>query len=184
MKKFSLFLAFAALTFNGCASDTKPEARLVGTGNQEIVVEETFGQGELESLANSGEDLSLNSSSEEYKRTYGRSTAPLYPVFFPFDSSAIDDSQIQNVNDDARYLNDNGGVKVVIEGNTDNRGTKEYNLALGEQRAQSVKRYLIRRGVSASRMTTVSFGDLRPLFYGNDEESWGKNRRADLVILK
>jgi peptidoglycan-associated lipoprotein len=72
-------------------------------------------------------------------------------------------------------------VKVRLEGNTDDRGTQEYNLALGERRAEAVKRYLEAQGVSAARISTVSFGKDNPLCNQNDESCWAKNRRVDFV---
>jgi peptidoglycan-associated lipoprotein len=74
-------------------------------------------------------------------------------------------------------------VKVQIEGHCDERGTIEYNLALGERRANSTKKYLISLGISADRISTISYGKERPLDPGHNEEAWAKNRRAHIVVL-
>jgi peptidoglycan-associated lipoprotein len=74
-------------------------------------------------------------------------------------------------------------VKVQVEGDCDERGTIEYNLALGERRANATKKYLVSLGVSADRISTISYGKERPLDPGHDEEAWAKNRRAHTIIL-
>ena len=81
----------------------------------------------------------------------------------------------------AAWLNGHGGVRVTVEGNCDQRGSREYNLALGQQRADSVKDYLVAHGVSASRIDTVSFGEERPACTGTGEACWAQNRHADIV---
>jgi peptidoglycan-associated lipoprotein len=91
---------------------------------------------------------------------------------------------------DAEILNENGAllmkyptVKIQIEGHCDERGTVEYNLALGERRANSTKRYLISLGISSDRISTISYGKERPLDPGHNEEAWAKNRRAHTIIM-
>ena len=80
----------------------------------------------------------------------------------------------------ARYLRDNASARITIEGHCDERGTREYNLALGERRAATVRSYLQSLGVRASQMSTVSFGEERPVDPGHSESAWAKNRRAVL----
>ncbi|MNE20426.1 Outer membrane protein P6 precursor [compost metagenome] len=72
------------------------------------------------------------------------------------------------------------GARVVLEGNTDERGTREYNMALGERRAKAVQRYLVLQGVSPAQLELVSYGEERPVATGNDEQSWAQNRRVEL----
>ncbi len=99
-------------------------------------------------------------------------------VFFDTDRHDLT-MQARNVLDaQARWLNNYPNVNVVIEGHADERGTREYNLALGEQRAISTKNYLIAMGVDPRRIETVSYGKEQPLVVGNDGESWAQNRRA------
>lgn len=102
-------------------------------------------------------------------------------LYFAFDSSAIDASGKTILDGYAAWLNDHAGVAVTIEGNCDERGAREYNLALGQRRADSVKAYLVNHGVSASRIDTVSFGEERPACNGSGEACWAQNRRADIV---
>ena len=144
---------------------------------------DTFSAGDLESLDSEGANpLAGDTMSEEYRAMYGRSTAPLFPVYFDFDSSAINVDQLDNLNSSGAHLLANKSMSIVVEGNCDARGTTDYNLALGELRAQNVKNYLVNLGVPQGRITTISYGSQRPLYPGNDEDSWAMNRRADLVV--
>lgn len=114
----------------------------------------------------------------------GRTSGPMLPVYFDFDSATIRADQVDRIETNATFMKENTGVDVRIEGNCDPRGTKEYNLALGERRAQSAKKYLVNLGVDESRLSTVSWGEEKLLLYGHDEISWAQNRRADFVIVK
>jgi len=98
-------------------------------------------------------------------------------VYFDFDKSDIRQDAVAGLRAGATALKETG-AKVVIAGHTDNRGSEEYNLALGERRAASVRRYLANLGVSMDQMTIVSYGELRPAVQGNNETAWAKNRRA------
>ena len=82
----------------------------------------------------------------------------------------------------AAWLRENSGVTVTIEGHCDERGTNEYNLALGDRRADSAKAFLVDLGIAASRLTTISYGEERPLCMQQDEECWSKNRRGHFVV--
>lgn len=114
----------------------------------------------------------------------GRTSGPMLPVYFAFDSSTIEGDQITRIEKNAEFLRENPKVHVRIEGNCDPRGTQEYNLALGERRAQSAKKYLINLGVDAANLDTISWGEEKLLLYGHDELSWAQNRRDDFVIVK
>jgi peptidoglycan-associated lipoprotein len=163
----------------------KPEGNLLGSADPGSVQDGTGSvtAGDLEPLAQTGVNPLLpDTTSDEYRAVYGRSTAPLYPVFFEFDSSAIGADQLDKLTSSGAHLLVNDQLRLVVEGNCDERGTTDYNLALGELRALSVKRYLVNLGVADGRISTISFGSQRPLFPGSDEQSWAMNRRADLVI--
>ena len=114
----------------------------------------------------------------------GRTSAPMLPVYFDFDKSDIRADQVERVENNAAFLKKSSTVKIRIEGNCDERGTNEYNLALGERRAQSAKKYLVNLGVADSRLETVSWGEEKTLLFGHDEISWAQNRRDDFVIIK
>lgn len=118
----------------------------------------------------------------EAKISEGRTHEGLLPIYFDFDKSNVRDDQKARIEGNAEFLKANSGMKITIEGNCDERGTNEYNIALGERRAQAAKKYLVNLGVSADTLYTVSYGEERPLLYGHDEYSWAQNRRDDFVI--
>ena len=99
-------------------------------------------------------------------------------IFFEFDSSTISTEAEAILRAKAEWMQRNPSLAIVIEGHCDNRGTTEYNLALGERRAEGVKRFLIDLGVSETRIRTISYGEERPLDRGDGEAAWSKNRRA------
>lgn len=99
-------------------------------------------------------------------------------VFFDTDMSTINAEGRQTLNRQAEWLKKYGNYQVTIEGHCDERGTREYNLALGERRANSARQYLIAQGVPAARLKTISYGKERPDPVGSDEAAWARNRRA------
>ncbi len=103
-------------------------------------------------------------------------------VFFAFDSSVLDDAARQTLERQAAWLKQFPAVSVTIEGHCDERGTREYNLALGDRRANAVKAYLVALGVSPDRIRTISYGKERPADPGHDETAWALNRRAVTVV--
>jgi peptidoglycan-associated lipoprotein len=88
------------------------------------------------------------------------------------------------IDNDAKFLMDNPQIRIEIQGNCDERGSSEYNLALGEKRAKAAKSYVTKLGVAADRIDVVSFGKEQPLDPGHNEAAWAKNRRDDFVIVK
>ena len=104
-------------------------------------------------------------------------------VLFDTDQSDIDDRARSILDSQAAWLARNPRISVTLEGHCDERGTREYNLALGDRRANSAKNYLAARGVSPGRISTISYGKERPLATGSDEASWAQNRRAVTVTV-
>jgi peptidoglycan-associated lipoprotein len=104
-------------------------------------------------------------------------------IYFEFDSSEIKAEYNDMVTAHARYLAANPSMRIRVEGNTDERGSREYNIGLGERRAQAVRRALMLQGVAESQITTVSYGEERPAVTGHTEDSWSRNRRANIVYL-
>jgi peptidoglycan-associated lipoprotein len=105
----------------------------------------------------------------------------LQAVYFDYDSFAINASSRAALEGHAGWLKANGGKSVQIEGHCDERGTTEYNLALGERRATSVRDFLIGKGVPANQLSTISYGEERAAMQGGSEAAWSKNRRAEFV---
>ena len=104
-------------------------------------------------------------------------------VFFGFDKSDLTSEAQATLNRQAAWLKKSSALKVVVEGHADERGTREYNLALGERRATAVKNYLVAAGIPAGRISTISYGKERPIALGSDEASWAKNRRAVTITV-
>ena len=103
-------------------------------------------------------------------------------VFFGFDKSNLSAEAVRVLKVQAEYLKANPEKQIVIEGHADDRGTREYNLALGERRAVAVKNYLISRGVDADRIRVISYGKERPAVVGANEAAWSQNRRAVTLV--
>jgi peptidoglycan-associated lipoprotein len=107
--------------------------------------------------------------------------AAMRVIYFDYDKSDIKPEFASIITQNAQYLAGHPNSKLKLEGNTDDRGTREYNIGLGERRAQAVRRALLLQGVSENQLTTVSFGAERPAVPGDTEEAWAKNRRVELV---
>jgi peptidoglycan-associated lipoprotein len=108
----------------------------------------------------------------------------LKDIHFDFDKYNIQPREAEILKENSALLKKYPGMKFQIEGHCDERGTGEYNLALGERRAYSAKKYLVSLGISPSNILTISYGEERPFDQGHNEEAWTKNRRAHFVILK
>lgn len=102
-------------------------------------------------------------------------------ISFAYDSDTIQSNYLSLLQSHAEFLRNNPNVRIIIEGHTDERGTPEYNIALGERRARAVARYLLSIGVSAEQISIVSYGEEKPLVLGHMESAWVRNRRAVIV---
>ncbi len=109
-------------------------------------------------------------------------SVPSDRIFFALDSYAVDDESRRTLDAQAQWLAANPNVQVTIEGHADERGTREYNLALGDRRANAARDYLQSRGVAATRMQVISWGKERPAVEGSNESAWAQNRRAVTVV--
>ena len=193
-----LLLALSLAFLGGCskknvapytptAGSNKPEGTAIKTSPGTISEEMTPTEESLDTGSGTGKSLGGlalegDQNSNEYKKKYGRSSPQMQPVYFNFDQSTIRDDQITRMEQNAQYLKDNSSTNVIIEGNCDEQGTNEYNLALGERRAMNAQRYLIELGVEDFRIRTISYGEERPLFTGMDEFDYSQNRRDDFVL--
>jgi len=113
--------------------------------------------------------------------TDGGEGLSLEDAFFDFDDFNLRSDAKSALETDGKYLQKNSGARIVIEGHCDERGSVEYNLALGEKRARAAKDYLVSYGIPGNRLTTISYGKERPFDQGHDENAWAKNRRAHVV---
>jgi len=173
------------------AETTPPQTVTQRPAGEEVSPSSTPEAGMVEEVPPFAEEELLEPKSEAWVEKnrqrlllYGRSTPPLKAIFFDFDSYSIREDMKPRLKEAARYLMDHPAVRIELQGNCDERGSSEYNLALGEKRALAVKRYLVNLGISPERLETVSFGEERPLDPGHNERAWALNRRVDLVIIK
>jgi peptidoglycan-associated lipoprotein len=182
MAIFVLF-TFGMTIFTGCA-EKKSVVKSDSTQMQETAPTPiTQSASETAKQASSAEAAKIKESAVEQSSLMGATAkSPVSDINFDFDSSAIgpDARKILNVNAD--FFSKNKVSAIVVEGHCDERGTAEYNMALGQRRAQETKKYLVNLGINESKMTTISYGDERPLDTGNNEEAWAKNRRAHFVV--
>ena len=194
------FLTVSLALIGGCAKksvepytpqagENMPEGQSIGSTDIRspgTITEENMGPSEDTLDAGSGTDEAVGSfgdqNSDEYKKKYGRSSPQMQPIYFNFDQATIRENQIPRMEQNGQYLKDNPAGSIVIEGNCDEQGTNEYNLALGERRAINAKNYLISLGVEEFRIRTTSYGEERPLFTGLDEFDYSQNRRDDFIV--
>lgn len=168
----------------------QPSEKQTGIEKSEIakaeppVVNEGAGPGESLETPPSGLEGTPGMSPAAEVVEGSRTSVGLLPVYFDFDKSIIRPDQVARLEANAQFLRGNAAVKVRIEGNCDNRGTNEYNMALGERRAMGARKYLVNLGIDGSRLSTLSYGEERPVNPGNDETAWAENRRGDFVIVR
>lgn len=135
-----------------------------------------------EGLINGGAAGMSGKSDLQAARNGQKKESGIEDIFFDFDKHIIRDDSLEILKKDAEWFSSNPNTKVVIEGLADDRGTTEYNLALGERRAQSVKKHLIALGVEPLRINTISYGEEKPVCKEHTEECWWKNRKAHFSV--
>lgn len=163
----------AAITLGsaGCSSK-KTGTELEGGGPGAGLSDESLG-------ANSGGSLAL---AQRGQLGAEGDTGPLHDIHFDYDSFELDEQSRQTLQENAEWLKDHPNVRVEIEGHCDDRGTVEYNLALGAKRAAAAKNYLVALGIGRDRITTISYGEELPLCQEQTDECWSRNRRAHFVV--
>ena len=165
-----LLAAAALVAVAGCAHK-RPEVLPPAAGPAPA---EDMGQGPGGPVG----DATVPGSAADFRRSVSSDT-----VHFSVDQYDIDPQARAILDTQAQWLARYPNVRITIEGHCDERGTREYNLALGDRRANAAKNYLAERGVSPARITTISYGKERPVAMGSDEDSWAQNRRAVTVVL-
>ena len=163
-------LALALVT--GCAKKppAEPPPAPVGSGQEGSEDGASYGTGLVS-------DAELDALRRDFIARSGSDT-----VYFATDSHLLDGASRATLDAQAAWLLANSSIRVSVEGHCDERGTREYNLALGERRANAAKNYLAARGVPAARMSTISWGKERPIADGSDASAWAQNRRAVTVL--
>jgi len=157
----------------------------------EKLAQEAGGQKEKEkdqmeggTSAPTGENRGFLAEPERAAETSGtlRSIPDLHDIFFAFNESLLSEEAREILQKNAEWLRSHGPAQILIEGHCDERGTVEYNLALGERRAQGAKDFLLNLGVSSDRISIISYGKEKPFALGHDEEAWAQNRRAHFLL--
>ena len=167
------FLISVLLVLFVAACATKPKDAADASGSGSASSDSSVGDGNITETTGSGivagsqEDLIVNVGDR---------------VFFGYDSSELDSDAQELLQDQVAWLKQYSDVSVIIEGHCDERGTREYNLALGEKRAQAVKNYLISLGISSDRVSTISYGKERPAVVGSNDGAWAQNRRSVTIV--
>jgi len=115
---------------------------------------------------------------------YGKRASRLQRIYFDFDKSRIRTDMRAVIKQNAVLLRSHPGLRITIEGHCDERGSEEYNMALGQRRTRSVRNYLVTLGIDPSRLNTISYGEELPLISGHSREVWSKNRRAEFKIAR
>ena len=169
----------AALCMAGCKYDKAAKGGVPGDGKANA--SDIFTSADIN--ANEG---SLDSLSEaKFDDLYAKCTDVSFaPVYFRFDATKIEESELAKVEAVARHLADDPDRVVTIEGNCDERGSNEYNLSLGDDRAIIISNYLASNGIARNRMETVSRGETNPAVEGHGESAWSQNRRGEFIIWK
>jgi peptidoglycan-associated lipoprotein len=169
-KLVTIICVAAGLFMAGCA---KKEMVLAPNSN----AGQTQGIGQAQGLGQTqGQVQGLGQNGQPVQLGEGKPSS----VYFEFNQSGLNEDAQTTLNADATWLNANLGVNIIVEGNCDQRGTREYNLALGQRRADTVRDYLEQHGVAAKRIDTVSYGKERPRCNGTGPACWAQNRRADI----
>ena len=192
MKRFLLLDAGAAL-LTACETASEIDAIASGASGSSATTTSattsTASSGSSDSSSSSSSSTSSSGASSENTTTYSYDTDPKTAlikvgdrVLFGYDSSELDDDDRSVLDNQAKFLNQNPSLKVTIEGHCDERGTREYNLALGEKRASAVKDYLISVGINSERVSVVSYGKERPQVLGSNKAAWSMNRRSVTTI--
>lgn len=173
--RFKLFSLFAALLLVA-ACETAP-LDTASTGGSGATTSSTSGvSGSSQTAVSTGGEAMAEKPPAEQLSEIGNR------VHFDFDKFDLKPDARTRIRDWAGFLNDNPALLVTLEGNCDERGTREYNLALGSRRAHAVRDFLIGLGIDPNRLTTISYGKERPIALGSDEASWAENRNVHIVV--
>ena len=171
--KVALVVLFLASGIVGCA--TTPPA------TQDSMVDQTdmSQQADAKSAVDTTEDTMKSEAVPSHM-----DLAAMENIYFDFDQFTLSAEARKTLADNAEYLKANSGTQVVIEGHCDERGSDEYNLALGESRALAARNYLVSLGISAKQLSVISYGEEKPAAMGSNEEAWAKNRRAEFKAVQ
>ena len=179
-------IALAAVAFFVAACETASQTSTDSAGESSSSTASSSASTTSSSSGSSGSSGSSSSSSSSAPDPRASAEEALAKigntVYFGYDSSALSDDAQATLSRQAGFLKGNPALTVTIEGHCDERGTREYNLALGERRAAATRDYLLAQGINPARIRVISYGKERPVASGSNETSWSKNRRAATVL--
>jgi len=175
MLKTLLTLA-TIITLSSCAA--KKNRHAADDSQMQVTEDANQTRQPYQTIDNEGQAIELNNAEQQRVEEVEVKDR----VFFGYDSFAVNEEAKKLLNTQAEWLRSDLNINVTVEGHADERGTREYNIALGEKRAKSVKDYLVNNGVAANRINIISYGKERPAFFGATEEIFTKNRRAVTVV--
>ncbi len=181
MKKLLLILVLAVF-IAACAETTKPDADTITEGdNAEYAGATAGGIGDAAGLDGSALEGGMLVSYEEDAINDPNNVLAEKLVYFGFDSNTVSDDYVELVKHHGKYLSFNVNASIRLEGHADERGTREYNVALAEARAQAVKQLMLYEGAGNDQISVISYGEEKPVAFGHDEESMSLNRRVEIV---
>jgi peptidoglycan-associated lipoprotein len=182
-----IFMAGITLICGACAPSTTGKTdsgAAAGAGSRAAGAEQRAGEGQRGKTGESDADKSSLKQLQEGKSPVTAASSPLKDVFFEYDRYDLTSDARTTLRANADWLKSNSSVRVEIEGHCDERGTNEYNLALGAKRAQAAREFLSTLGIPADRLSTISYGEEIPLCREQSESCWKQNRRARFVIVQ
>jgi peptidoglycan-associated lipoprotein len=182
-----IFMAAITLIGGACAPSAtgKPESgSAAGAGSRAPGTEQRAGEGQRGKTGESDADKSSLKQLQEGKSPVTAASSPLKDVFFEYDRYDLTSDARTTLRANADWLKSNASARVEIEGHCDERGTNEYNLALGAKRAQAAREFLSTLGIPADRLSTISYGEEIPVCREQSESCWKQNRRARFVIVQ
>lgn len=176
----ALALTVTVLALSACSKDVQDTSANAATADANAAAQDAAQKGDATGAAVGGQIEDAAAAADAAKAEAEKALLESTTFYFDFDKFDIKQESKQALTAHGAYLAANPAAKVVLEGHTDERGTVEYNLALGENRAKSVKRFLLVQGAAANQVDTVSFGEERPAQLGQNESAWSQNRRVAL----
>ena len=177
--KITTFFAIICLAFLfSCAGKKNAATEAQKNKGKDAMTEEKVAS---EQQAKEAQEARLREEEAAKSKSSG-SLEALERIYFDFDDANLREDARNTLKKNAEILKQNTNANIVAEGHCDERGSEEYNLALGQRRSESIKKYLVTLGINSQKLSTISYGEEKPLVQGHNEDAWTKNRRGELVV--
>lgn len=182
MNKLTGALTISVLLLTGCATQTEELENQTDQSSQDAMTEQQMPV-EAPTPISGAETQAMQEEVLTAQQLLEQLDSPLASrvIYFEYDSAKVNDESLALLEAHGNFIASNGNVSVRLEGHADERGSREYNIALGDRRAQSVRRILLFQGASTDQLDSISYGEERPAELGHDESSWSMNRRVEMV---